>query len=201
MTFWNNLSWVKTLVYRRNQSQSGTKTMDNLEEPSNAAEPTICQRLGFSSLIGLACSFLATLFGATGSLIVKFLEDSSPYQIHFARVSIQFIVLLPLISYRKESIITNNWSTNVFLLIRGALGIPAYICLLYGIQFLPLGDAISISYCHVTLVGIFACICLKGETLNTFIIQGCQVDVFNAKDQNFNVFRCWPEKICLSCTS
>ena len=164
-------AWVKTHCAEE-QIRKLTKIMDNLEEPTKPIEPTTkCQRLGRSSLKGLACAFLATLFSASNSLIVKLLKESSPYQTHFARVSIQFIVLIPLISYRKESIITNNWSTNRFLLIRGALGIPAYLCFLYGIQFLPLGDAVSVSYCHVTLVGIFACTCLKGKTkLNIFVI-------------------------------
>ena len=183
--FWNSLFWYwpflpknSSLVYlkhtavcRVTKSQSWKKSMENLEDASNHVERTKFQRSSCSSLIGLTCAFLNALFLATSSLIVKFLEESSPYQIQFACLSMQFIVLIPLMAYKNESIITSNWTTNCLLLIRGALGVPAYLCFLYGIKFLPLGDAVAISFCFVTLVGIFAWICLKGEKKSNKIVM------------------------------
>ena len=136
---------------------------------SNKPQQSRCQ-----SALGMVFAFLSAICGATSGLLVKFVKGADADQIQFIRVCIQYICLLPLLTYRKESIVKDNRLTNCFLLSRAAFGMISHVTLIYSIGFLPLGDAMSIQYSYVTLVGLFAFFFLKGKVLCMVVNTLCR---------------------------
>nr|XP_009861270.2 solute carrier family 35 member G1-like [Ciona intestinalis] len=126
-----------------------------------------CPRL--SRLTGLLYATVAAIFAAVASLLTKYTTTAEASQFVLFRCIVQYLFLLPVITYRRTSVIGDKSSLLKFILMRGACGSFALTLLFVAIQRLPLGDAVAISYTYSVLVGFFACLCLK-ETCSVFQI-------------------------------
>ena len=110
---------------------------------------------------------LASLFFSLMTVCVKKIDNRIPiYELVFFR-SI-FSLIITYIIIKKKNIYP--WGKNKFLLIlRGALGTLALMCIFYAIRNMPLSIATVIQYTYPIFISIFSVIFIN-EKLNKYII-------------------------------
>ena len=111
---------------------------------------------------GIIFGFLAALLTSFGSIFLK-IADEHKTKVVLLRVLFQFLVLMPVVSYKKIGVITPNLKTNLLLILRGFLSPFISISLALSLTYLPLGDCTAIFYTNPALTVFFACLCLKGK--------------------------------------
>jgi len=89
--------------------------------------------------------------------------DEHKVKVVLFRVLFQFIVLMPIVSYKKVGVVGPNLKTNLLLLLRGFLSPCITISLALALIYIPLGDSTAIFYTSPALTVFFACLCLKGK--------------------------------------
>ena len=111
---------------------------------------------------GYLFGILAAIATASGSLFLKLTEEEK-LKVVVLRSGLQFVVVLPLITYQKVILHGPNLHINILLIIRGLLGPVGLTFLAYSLNYINLGDAMAIYNTFPALVVFFACVCLKGK--------------------------------------
>ena len=107
-------------------------------------------------------ALLASLFAATGGLLTKIAVEDKML-IVLMRSMMQFLILLPMTTYKKIDVLGSNAKTLILLILRGVLGSIGMNTYAEALKYLPLGDVGAIVYTNPILVTLFACICLRGK--------------------------------------
>ena len=141
----------------------------NHSSSSSTASKTSVKKPKTRSWTGIIFGFLSALSSSFGSVFLK-MSDEHKIKVVLLRVLLQFLVLMPVVSYKKLGVITSKSKTNLLLILRGALSPCISSCFALSLSYLPLGDSTAIFYTNPALTVFFACLCLKGT-------------------QNFNFFR------------
>ena len=115
------------------------------------------------SWTGYAFTFLASVFAAIASLLIKITAEDKVL-IVLLRYT-QFLVLLPITTYKKVDVLGGNVKTFGLLLLRGIMGSVSMNTYAEALKYLPLGDAGAIVYTFPVFVMLFACMCLKGKII------------------------------------
>lgn len=111
----------------------------------------------------------AAITSATGSLFFKMIDENK-LKVVLARYLIQYLILIPIMSYKRIEFSAYDAKTNLLLLLRGFLSPLAMSCLGLSLNYLSLGDTMAIYYIYPSLVVLFACLCLKGENHYRFTL-------------------------------
>jgi len=111
---------------------------------------------------GIVFGFLAAITTSFGSIFLKMVDEHKVKVVLF-RVLFQFILLMPIVSYKKVGVVGPNLKTNLLLLLRGFLSPCITISLALALIYIPLGDSTAIFYTNPALTVFFACLCLKGK--------------------------------------
>ena len=114
------------------------------------------------SWIGCCFGLLAAIFTSLASLILK-ITDEHKILIVLTRSMFQYIMLMPIVQYKKVSVIGSSRKVTLLLLLTGFLTAIVSICLALALSYLSLGDTYAIFYTNPAFTVFFACICLKGK--------------------------------------
>ena len=114
------------------------------------------------SWLGYVFALIAAIGSATGSLFFK-ITDEDKMKVVLIRSILQYLILYPAITWKKGEIVTSNAKTNALLLVRGLLFPTTFGFVGFSLDYLSLGDSMAIFYTYPAMVGLFACICLKGK--------------------------------------
>lgn len=116
---------------------------------------------------GLCAVFLSTLFYSTNAILVKMLNSLHPLEISLARFSGQFLLLLPVISYkRNEEDVLGKPGLRKYMWIRGLCGSAGMMCAYCSISYLRVADAVTLTYSRMMFVPFIARILLR-EKIST----------------------------------
>ena len=121
-------------------------------------------RKSIRSWTGYVFAMLSAIASATGSLFFK-ITDENKMIVVLVRNMLQFLLLVPLMSFQKIEFVGKTTKTNILLLLRGILSPFAMTGIGLAMNHLTLGDTMAIFYTFPALTGFFACICLKGESI------------------------------------
>ena len=115
-----------------------------------------------SSWLSYFFTLIAAFSSATGSLFLKMAVEDKMKVVLIASM-LQYLFLYPVLTWKKLETITPNVKTNALLLIRGLLFPTTFAFVGFSMDYLSLGDSMAIFYTYPAMVGLFACICLKGK--------------------------------------
>jgi len=137
-------------------SKFSAKTIEKEEEQK------ICS---FSSkYIGLLYCLIFSISMTAENTAVKMVKTPAGEKL-FARACVQFITLLPLITYNQYkgdySIFMSERRIQLLLIGRGISSSAVSIFLFEGIQRIAIGDCIAITFCSTIFAGVFAKVFLK----------------------------------------
>ena len=134
---------------------------------------------------GLLFCLLLSINMTLSNTVVKLVKTPATEKL-FARACVQFLTILPIISYNEwkgnYSIFVSERRTQLLLIGRGISASAVSMFLYQGIQRIAIGDCVAISYCSAIFAGVFARIFLKDSyTLvrtfehykNVFVIYSC----------------------------
>jgi len=123
------------------------------------------KRKGFKCNTVLGCSYAlsAALCGAAASLCIKLVQTADAGEILMMRWFVQYIVLLPLVTHRRQVTVGRNRSLNAALAIRVVAGTAASTLLYLNFTLLPVGDATAIMLTYIVMVGLLSLTVLKGK--------------------------------------
>ena len=116
---------------------------------------------GSNSWTAYVFGVAAAMCSALGNFFLKITQEDKTKAV-LIRMLLQYLFLVPFMTFRKIDFVTKGLKTNVFIMIRGILGGAIMILLGYSMNYLPLGDVMAMFYTYPVLVVFFACICLKG---------------------------------------
>ena len=140
----------------------------SLEE--SVSQSLILSHKPVRSWTGYVFGLLAAMSSSTGSLFFK-ITDENKMIVVLVRNVLQFLLLVPVMSFKKVNLSGKTWKTNLLIFLRGILSPSAMIAFGFALNYLTLGDANAIAYTYPALAGFFACICLKGiSTLKMVVI-------------------------------
>ncbi|CAK8678088.1 unnamed protein product [Clavelina lepadiformis] len=114
-----------------------------------------------SLMFGYLFSVVSALCMALSGICLKLAAGAETTQMVVLTSIIQFLYLIPLITYKKINVLGPNLKTVGFLTIRGVAGSVSIIFFAMSIQHLPVGTVTSIAYIYPALVGLFAWVCLR----------------------------------------
>ena len=117
------------------------------------------------SWTGCLFGFLAAITTSFGSLILKITDEHKVLMV-LTRLMFQFIMLMPVVQYKKVGVVGKTRKIAFLLLVRGLLTPIISICLALALSYLSLGDTSAIFYTNPAFTVFFACICLKGKISN-----------------------------------
>ena len=113
---------------------------------------------------GLLFCLLFSINMTLSNTAVKLVKTPATEKL-FARSCVQFLTLLPIISYNQwrgnYSIFVPERRTQLLLIGRGIFSSAVSLFLYQGIQRIAIGDCIAISFCSAIFAGVFARIFLK----------------------------------------
>ena len=121
------------------------------------------------SWTGCFFGFLAAITTSFGSLIIKMTDEPKVLMV-LTRLMFQYIMLMPIIQYKKVGVVGKTRKITLLLLLRGFLTPIVSICLALALDYLSLGDTYAIYYTNPAFTVLFACICLKGEIKLTTVL-------------------------------
>lgn len=116
------------------------------------------------SIIGYAYALASAFLGAVSGLLILYVREAGAEKISLTRCVIQYLVALPVLSYRKEKFFKNKLSTNVFMFLVCATALTAFWAFNSSLKYIPLGDTLSLCYSYVALLGWLECLFLNGES-------------------------------------
>lgn len=133
---------------------------------SRAAAPKTGGKPRFNYL-GLLLCIATNVCLAIITLIVKVLTVPST-QKNFARAVVQYMVLLPLVSYsefKNQDEFFGPPKMLKLMIVRSIIGNVSSICVYYSVTKIPVGDAVSLTFFSTVLTGIIGYFTL-GESLS-----------------------------------
>lgn len=113
---------------------------------------------------GITCCILSGVVFSFNAMIVKLIESNSAIQLSASRCIVQFLILLPYVSYifiYQSHDILGPPHMFKFLVLRGFTGSTAAICLYQSVQIISLGDAVTLSFSNVIFAGLLGYVFLK----------------------------------------
>ena len=117
-----------------------------------------------SKYIGLLYCLIFTVCQTAMTTAVKMIKTPAAEKL-FARACVQFITLLPLITYNQYkgdySIFMSERRIQLLLIGRGISSSAVSLFMYQGIQRIAIGDCIAITFCSTIFAGIFAKVFLK----------------------------------------
>ena len=116
------------------------------------------------SLIGIFFIMLGSLSFSIMFLLVKFMgPDTNTFTLVLYRSFVQIIIsLIKLLAQGENPLGPPCWKTRFWLVVRGFTGSLAVAAFFFGIQILPLPDAVTLQFTTPPFAAIFA-VCLVGE--------------------------------------
>ena len=135
---------------------------DSITNSESSSCNSTTKETGTRSWSGIIFGFMAAFLTSFGSISLK-IADEHKTRVVLLRVLFQFLVLMPVVTYKKIGVITPNLKTNLLLILRGFLSPFISISLALSLTYLPLGDSTAIFYTNPALTAFFACLCLKGK--------------------------------------
>ena len=114
-------------------------------------------------------SWTGCLFGFSAAMMISFaalilkITDEHKVLITLTRLMFQYIMLMPIIQYKRVDVLGATRKLTLLLLLVGFLGPIVAICLALALNYLSLGDTDAIFYTNPAFTMLFACICLGGE--------------------------------------
>lgn len=123
--------------------------------------------------LGILFAMIACAFFALGSVFVKLISDIGGVSLAISRFSVQFLLLLPLLTYRKNEVdVLGPVGLRRFLYMRGIFGALCVPLLYLSVKRMDVGDAITIAYTSTVMVPIFARFILKENLTILEIVLG-----------------------------
>lgn len=115
------------------------------------------------SLKGIFFIMLGSFSFSTMFLLVKVMSQMNTFTLVFYRSIVQIIIcLIDLYKKRVNPLGPDSGSVRFYLILRAGFGAAAVIAWFYGIQNLPLPDAVTLQFTTPPFAAIFA-VCLVGE--------------------------------------
>lgn len=135
-------------------------------EKVNTAKAKFERCLNFQGS-GLCAVFMSALFYSINAIFVKMLSNLHPLQIAMSRFAVQFILLLPFITHkRNEEDILGKPGLRKFMWIRGLCGAAGMMCIYSAISYLRVADAATLAYSRMMFIPFIARILLR-EKIST----------------------------------
>ena len=127
--------------------------------------------------LGYFMSLLTTIFSASGNFFLK-ITNENKMTVVLIRNGLQFLFLLPVLTWRKTDLIVMDAKLMVLVFFRGVVGSVLLIFIGLSMNYLSLGDAMAIFYTYPVFVGFFACLCLKGKSVYFFMQSLFLLNIF-----------------------
>ena len=128
------------------------------DDVTMTTQPTPPPPACYTKYIGIFFCLLFTLAMAVTSTVVKLIHIPAT-ELVFARCCIQFIMLLPGMSYAevtgKFTCLGHTGRMYALLVYRGVSSSAASLLLYNALQRIPIGDATAISFCRLGRIFIF----------------------------------------------
>ncbi|CAK8678087.1 unnamed protein product [Clavelina lepadiformis] len=128
------------------------------------------------SMLGYTFAAFSSLLMAASKLFLKLAVGAEKTQAIIFRSIMQYLYLVPIITHKKINVFGPDWKTVLILILRGAAGSLAALFITMALDHLSLGTTLSIFYVYPALVGLFACVCLKGNDLNFYDVRSSAED-------------------------
>ena len=111
---------------------------------------------------GYIFAVFSAFMNANGAMFYKMTSDNK-LKVVLIRFICQYLIILPMMSYKRISMSGDNLQINILLLLRGILSPLAMSFIGISLNHLSLGDSTSIFYTFPSLVVFLACLFLKGK--------------------------------------
>mmetsp|Transcript_30633 Transcript_30633/g.47008 ORF Transcript_30633/g.47008 Transcript_30633/m.47008 type:complete len:379 (-) Transcript_30633:32-1168(-) len=125
------------------------------------------------SLLGITFIAIGTFSFSIMFLLVKLMTHTNPFTLVFYRSIVQIGISFATLIYQGENPLGPP-GTRFWLIIRGAFGAAAVCAWFFGIQTLPLPDAVTLQFTTPPFAAVFA-VCLVGEKLMPLDMIGAVV--------------------------
>ena len=166
------------------------ESITNLESSAKTTQKDqkICS---FSSkYIGLLYCLIFSISMTAENTVVKMVKTPAGEKL-FARSCVQFVTLLPFITYNQYkgnySIFMSDWRLQLLLIGRGISSSAISLFLFLGIQRIAIGDCIAITFCSTIFAGVFAKVFLKESYT---VVRSILVFTNNNKSQIQQISNC-----------
>ena len=111
---------------------------------------------------GLLFSFAGAVVSAFGAFLLKTIQEDK-MKVVLVRGMLQYIATMPIVTYTKSGVVAPTMKTQVLLVLRGLLAPTVMGMLGYSMNYLTLGDAMTLYYTYPIFVLLFACLCINGK--------------------------------------
>lgn len=138
---------------------------DHSDESMVEKKSTVIKNSSKISWIAFVLSVLAAFLSACGNLFLKITEENK-MKVVLIRNGMQFLILLPVLTWRKTDLVVMDLKVMLLALLRGIMGPSVLIFVGFSMNYLSLGDAMAIFYTYPVFVGFFACLCLNGKIVS-----------------------------------
>ena len=122
------------------------------------------------SLLGISFIMLGAFSFSVMFLFVKFLKDANTFTLVFWRAICEILIAIAELK-RNDDLILGPKEVRGYLVLRAATGAVAVCAFFYGIQMLPLPDAVTLQFITPAFSAAFA-VCLVGEPWKILDIVG-----------------------------
>lgn len=156
-------------------SSKKVQTAQMLQKQSTTASSTSSDQHSHHSLKGIFLIMLGSFSFSVMFLLVKVMKDMNTFTLVFWRSVVQIII--SLVDLRKKGLNPlgpNDGSVRFYLVIRAVFGAAAVCAWFFGIQVLPLPDAVTLQFTTPPFAAAFA-VCMVGEKWKLLDIVGAIV--------------------------
>jgi len=115
-----------------------------------------------NTALGCSYALLSAVSGAVASLCVKLVQTAEAEEILTMRWLVQYIVLLPVVTYRRQVTAGQKSSSNIAMAVRVITGAAASTLTYYNFTLMPVGDATAIMFTYIVMVGLLSFVVLRG---------------------------------------
>ncbi|CAK8678082.1 unnamed protein product [Clavelina lepadiformis] len=145
------------------KSSQATSSDEAASFPANESKRTHQRWLGYVFVL------LSCLCVSFAGILLKGSTGATKTHMILLRCIMQYILLVPVLTYRKTNVLGSDIKTFLCLVGRGLFGSLASVFFYLSLDTLTFGNALAIFYTSPAMIGILACICLK-ETCNVLRI-------------------------------
>ncbi|CAK8678083.1 unnamed protein product [Clavelina lepadiformis] len=145
------------------KSSEDTSSTDAASFPANESKRTHHRWLGYIFMVS------GSLCIAFAGILLKGAKEATKTHMLLLRCILQYLMLVPVLTYRKTNVLGPDVKTFLCLLGRGLFGSVSGVFFYSSLNILTFGNALAIFYTSPAMIGILACIFLK-ETCNVLRI-------------------------------